>query len=209
MAACCGGDCGAAGGGNADGRLRRILWVALVINAAMFAVEVVSGLIAGSAALQADALDFLGDAANYGISLSVLGSSPRRRAGAALVKGGTMAAFGSWVVVSTAWHAWFGRLPSAEIMGGVSLLALAANGTVALLLYAYRKGDANLRSVWICARNDCLANISVMLAATGVFATASHWPDIAVAAVIALLNLSGAAQVIARARTELRAVAAE
>ncbi|HIJ62129.1 MAG TPA: cation transporter [Rhodospirillaceae bacterium] len=208
MSACCGGQCGSQNV-EADGRLRRILRIALLINAAMFIVEVISGLVAGSAALQADALDFLGDATNFGISLSVLRSQPRTRAKAALIKGATMAAFGSWVVASTAWHAWFGTLPLAEVMGAVGLVALLANGTIALLLYAYREGDANLRSVWICARNDSIANIAVMLAASGVLATGTHWPDIAVAAVIATLNLTGAAQVIGRARSELRLAAAE
>ena len=208
MSACCSGQCSSQNL-EPDGRIRRILRVALAVNAAMFLVEVVSGLLAGSAALQADALDFLGDATNFAISLSVLGSQPRTRAKAALIKGATMAAFGTWVICSTAWHAWFGTLPQADIMGGVGLLALLANGTVALLLYAYRKGDANMRSVWLCARNDSIANIAVMLAATGVFATGTGWPDIAVAAVIAALNLTGAAQVIGRARAELRPAAAE
>ena len=208
MSACCSGQCSSQNL-EPDGRIRRILRVALAVNAAMFLVEVVSGLLAGSAALQADALDFLGDATNFAISLSVLGSQPRTRAKAALIKGATMAAFGTWVICSTAWHAWFGTLPQADIMGGVGLLALLANGTVALLLYAYRKGDANMRSVWLCARNDSIANIAVMLAATGVFATGTGWPDIAVAAVIAALNLTGAAQVIGRARDELRPAAAE
>ena len=208
MSACCGGECGSQNA-DADGRLRRILWIALLVNTAMFFVEAVSGLVAGSAALQADALDFLGDATNFGISLSVLGSQPRTRAKAALIKGATMAAFGSWVVAGTAWHAWHGTLPMAEVMGAVGLVALLANGTVALLLYAYRKGDANLRSVWLCARNDSIANIAVMLAASGVLATGTHWPDIAVAAVIAALNLTGAVQVIGKARNELRPAAAE
>ena len=115
-----------------------------------------------------------------------------------------MAAFGAWVVASTAWHAWFGTLPRAEVMGVVALLALAANGTVAALLYAWRDGDANLRSVWMCARNDTIANLAVLAAAAGVFATAGRWPDIAVATLIATLNLTSAVQVIRQALRKSR-----
>jgi Co/Zn/Cd efflux system component len=204
MSACCSGGCTPPAPMAVDSRYRRILMVAFAINLTMFFVEIVSGWLAGSTALQADALDFFGDAANYGISLFVLASGLRVRAGAALFKGGTMAIFGLWVMGSTAWHAWSGTLPRAEIMGGIGLLALAANGTVTALLYAYRQGDANMRSVWLCSRNDSIANIAVIIAASGVFVTATHWPDIAVAAIIGGLNLSGAFQVIRRARLEWR-----
>ncbi|AVM73096.1 cation transporter [Magnetospirillum gryphiswaldense] len=207
MSACCSGGCTPPAPMAVDGRYRRILMVAFAINLTMFFVEIVSGWLARSTALQADALDFFGDAANYGISLFVLASGVRVRAGAALFKGGTMAIFGLWVMGSTAWHAWSGTLPRAEIMGGIGLLALAANGTVTALLYAYRQGDANMRSVWLCSRNDSIANIAVIIAASGVFVTATHWPDIAVAAIIGGLNLSGAVQVIRRARQEWRAAA--
>lgn len=208
MSACCGGQC-ASTVNVLDARYRRILKVALGVNLGMFAIEIVAGLFADSTALQADALDFLGDAANYGISLFVLGLGLRARASAALVKGGTMAAFGTWVIGSTAWHVWFGTLPKAEIMGGIGLLALAANGTVAALLYAYRQGDANMRSVWICSRNDAIGNMAVMLAASGVVATGTRWPDLAVAVIIASLNLLGALDVIGKARTELHTLPAE
>lgn len=202
MSACCSGGCTPPAPMAVDERYRRILMVAFAINLTMFFVEIVSGWLARSTALQADSLDFFGDAANYGISLFVLASGLRVRAGAALFKGGTMAIFGLWVMGSTAWHAWSGTLPRAEIMGGIGLLALAANGTVTALLYAYRQGDANMRSVWLCSRNDSIANIAVIIAASGVFVTATHWPDIAVAAIIGGLNLSGAVQVIRRARLE-------
>lgn len=207
MSACCSGGCASQTTIAVDGRYRRILMVAFAINLTMFFVEIVSGWLARSTALQADALDFFGDAANYGISLFVLAAGLRVRAGAALFKGGTMALFGLWVMGSTAWHAWSGTLPRAEIMGGIGLLALAANGAVTALLYAYRQGDANMRSVWLCSRNDSIANIAVIIAASGVFATNTHWPDIAVAAIIAGLNLSGAFQVIRRARQEWRQAA--
>jgi len=201
MSGCCGGQCD---GAKDDPRYLRILQVAFAVNATMFLVEVVAGLFAGSAALQADALDFLSDAANYGISLFVIGKALRHRAIAAMVKGGSMAAFGLWVLGSTAWHAWAGSLPKAEIMGAVGFLALAANGTVAALLFTYRNGDANMRSVWVCSRNDAIANVAVMLAATGVFATGTHWPDIIVAALIGGLNLTGAMGVMSQASREMR-----
>src|SRR5262245_15196906 len=133
---------------------RRVLWAVLGINAAMFMVEIGAGVAAGSASLQADALDFLGDAANYAISLLVIGLALRWRATAALAKGATMAAFGVWVVGAVVWHAWHGTLPSAFTMGAVGFAALAANAASFGLLWAYRGGDANMRSAWICTRND-------------------------------------------------------
>jgi len=201
MSGCCGGVCD---DGKGDPRYRRILQIAFAVNAVMVVVEVATGLFARSAALQADALDFLGDAANFGIGLLVLGMAPRRRAAAALLKGVCMATFGLWVLGGTAWHAWLGVPPKGEVMGAVGFLALAANGTIAALLYAYRRGDANMRSVWVCARNDAVGNVAVMLAASGVMATGSNWPDIAVAALIGLLNLTGAGGVILRASREMR-----
>src|SRR4051812_2036896 len=128
---------------------RRALWIALAVNAGFFLAEIVAGLTASSAALQADALDFLGDAANYAISLGVAGMALAWRARAALVKGATLIAFALWVLGSTAWHAWFGTLPQAEVMGVVGVAALLANGGVAVMLYRFRSGDANMRSVWI------------------------------------------------------------
>jgi Co/Zn/Cd efflux system component len=183
---------------------RRVLWAVLAINAAMFAVEVIAGLAAGSASLQADALDFLGDAGNYAISLFVVGMALRYRAGAALLKGTTMAGFGLWVIGVAAWHAWHGTLPEAFTMGGVGLAALMANAASFGLLWAYRAGDANMRSAWICTRNDVLGNVAVLLAALGVFGTGTGWPDVIVAAVMASLALQGAMVVIGQSRTELR-----
>src|SRR3954453_18625347 len=150
---------------------RRVLWAVLGINAAMFAVEVVAGLAAGSASLQADALDFLGDAANYAISLLVVGMALRYRAAAALAKGATMAAFGAWVIATVVWHSLHGTLPSAVAMGTVGVAGLASNAASFCLLWVYRHGDANMRSAWICTRNDVLGNLAVLLAAAGVFGT--------------------------------------
>lgn len=184
-------------------RFRKALWIALVINAGMFVTEIVAGVAAGSSSLQADALDFLGDAANYGVSLFVLGMSLRRRALASLVKGATMAAFGIWVLGSTLYHLAAGTVPEATVMGAIGIAALIANGGVAALLYAYRDGDSNMRSVWICSRNDAIGNLAVLGAASGVFATAAGWPDLLVATGMAALALSGAAQIIRHARAEL------
>ena len=187
-----------------DARYRRVLWAVLSINAVMFAVEVIAGLVAGSAALQADALDFLGDAANYAVSLLVVGMALRYRATAALAKGATMGAFGLWVVGTVVWHTLQGTLPSAFTMGTVGIAALVANAASFGLLWVYRHGDANMRSAWICTRNDVLGNLAVLLAALGVFGTGSGWPDVIVAAIMALLAMQGAAIVIRQASAELR-----
>jgi Co/Zn/Cd efflux system component len=185
---------------------RRILWIALAINAAMFLLEVVAGAHARSSSLQADALDFLADAANYAISLFVVAASLRRRAAAALVKAVSMGLFGLWVLGHTAYQAVTGVVPRAEVMGVVGALALLANVGVLALLVSFRRGDSNMRSVWICSRNDVLGNAAVLLAASGVFATSSGWPDVVVALGMAALALWGAAQVVSQALRELRGV---
>src|SRR6266849_7988351 len=187
-----------------DSAYRRVLWAVLAINALMFAIEIGAGLQAGSASLQADALDFLGDAANYGISLFVVGMALRYRAMAALAKGGTMGLFGLWVIGTVLWHATHGTLPSALTMGAVGFAALAANVASFGLLWAYRGGDANMRSAWICTRNDVLGNLAVLIAALGVFGTGMGWPDLIVAAIMAALAIQGAALVIRQATAELR-----
>jgi Co/Zn/Cd efflux system component len=183
---------------------RRVLWIVLVINAVMFVVEIGAGLAAGSASLQADALDFLGDAGNYIISLAVLSMALRYRAMAALAKGLTMGAFGLWVVGTVVWHAVMETVPEPITMGVVGVAALAANAACAVLLYAYRGGDANMQSVWICSRNDVLGNLAVLLAALGVFGTGTGWPDLIVAAIMASLALQGAKIVIRQARHEFQ-----
>jgi len=181
---------------------RRILWIVLAINAVMFAVEIGAGLAAGSASLQADALDFLGDAGNYAISLFVVGIELRYRAMAALAKGSTMAIFGLWVLAITGWHTWQETLPYAFTMGAVGFTALAANAASFALLWSHRGGDANMRSAWICTRNDVLGNLAVLLAALGVFRTSAGWPDVMVATIMASLALQGAFTVIRQARVE-------
>jgi Co/Zn/Cd efflux system component len=183
---------------------RRALWIALAINAGFFVAEIVAGAAAGSAALQADALDFFGDAANYAISLGVAGMALAWRARAAAAKGGTLVTLALWVLGSTAWHAFYGTLPRVEVMGVVGIAALVANGSVALMLYRFRMGDANMRSVWICSRNDAVGNAAVLLAALGVFGTGTGWPDVIVAAIIGGLGLWGGWQIVNQARGEIR-----
>jgi Co/Zn/Cd efflux system component len=187
----------------ANSGYRQMLWVVLAINAAMFAVEIGAGLASGSASLQADALDFLGDAGNYALSLFVVGMALRYRAMAAVAKGATMAVFGLWVIGVTVWHALNGTVPGAFTMGAVGFTALAANAASFAILWAYRTGDANMRSAWICTRNDVLGNLAVLLAALGVFGTGTGWPDVIVAAIMASLALQGAVMVLRQARAEL------
>jgi Co/Zn/Cd efflux system component len=202
--ACCDDDLCASSGTLNSPSWRRALWIAFGINAAFFLAEIIAGVAAGSAALQADALDFFGDAANYAISLGVAGLALTWRARAALVKGGTLIAFALWVIGNTIWHAVHGTLPQAEVMGIIGFAALIANGGVALMLYRFRSGDANMRSVWICSRNDAIGNLAVLLAAMGVFGTGTGWPDVIVAAIMGGLGLWGGWQIVHQARTELR-----
>jgi Co/Zn/Cd efflux system component len=204
MSASCCHDCHEDDPQRGNPAYRRILWVVLAINAVMFAVEIGAGLAVGSASLQADALDFLGDAGNYAISLFVVGMALRYRAMAALAKGGTMAVFGLWVLAITGWHAWHGTLPHAFTMGAVGFTALAANAASFALLWSHRGGDSNMRSAWICTRNDVLGNLAVLLAALGVFGSGTGWPDVFVAAMMASLALQGAFIVIRHAQAELQ-----
>ena len=190
------------------GTYRRVLWVVLAINAFMFVTEMTAGVWGKSVALQADALDFLGDSATYAMTLIVLGMSLRWRAGAAMIKGLAMGGFGIWVMAATVYHMSRGTLPDFNLMGGVGALALLANAVSAGLLYRYREGDSNMRSVWLCSRNDAIANIAVIIAASGVWASGSGWPDLAVGGIIAALALSSSFVVIRQARGELRAEAA-
>lgn len=186
-----------------DPKYRRILWIALIINALMFVIEFIFSQKANSVSLLADSIDFLGDAANYGISLYVLAMSMQVRAKASLIKAASMGLFGIGVLAHAVWNAITGVLPDAQTMSLIGVLALVANLSVAFLLYAYRNGDSNMRSVWLCTRNDALGNIAVVLAAIGVFGTGSGWPDLIVAAIMATLALTAAYQVIKQARQEL------
>jgi Co/Zn/Cd efflux system component len=182
---------------------RRVLWIALAVNALMFVLELATGLKSGSVSLLADAIDFFGDAANYGLSLAVLSLGLAWRARAAVLKAASMLVFGVLVLARAAWGAMHGAAPEALAMGLVGTLALAANLGVAWLLYAFREGDANMRSVWLCTRNDAIGNVAVLLAALGVFGTGTAWPDLAVAAVMATLAISAGVSVLRQARREL------
>lgn len=191
-----------------DPRFRKALWVALVLNALMFFVELGASWSSASVSLMADSIDFFGDAGNYAISLAVLGMAAATRARAALFKAACMGTFGVFVLSRAAWSLQTGDVPEPLTMGSVGFLALAVNAGVALMLFRFRSGDANMRSVWICSRNDAIGNVAVMLAALGVLGTGSAWPDLGVAAVMAALALSGAVSVLRQARGELRAVKA-
>ena len=192
---------------HASPRYRRVLWIALVLNALMFAVEISAGFRSGSVSLLADAIDFFGDAANYAVSLTVLGMALAWRARAAFVKGLCMLAFGLFVIGKALWAARTGTPPEAITMGIISLLALAVNVGVAAMLYAWREGDANMRSVWLCSRNDAIGNVAVLLAALGVAGTSTAWPDLAVALGMGVLALTSAYSVLRQARGEMRAQA--
>src|ERR1700682_1866769 len=180
---------------------RRVLWLALGVNLAMFFVEIGAGLAAQSVSLLADSLDFLGDAGNYGLSLFVLGMALQWRARASLLKAASMGAFGLWVAATTIQHALAGTVPAAPVMGVVGALGVAA------LLYRWREGDSNMRSVWICTRNDAIGNLAVLIAAAGVFGSGTGWPDYIVAAIMSGLALIGAFQVARAAVAELTATA--
>lgn len=182
---------------------RRVLWIALAVNLAMFGVELVAGWGAGSVSLLADAVDFFGDAANYGLSLFVLAMGLAARARTALLKGLFMGGYGLYVLGQATWNGFNGVMPEPLTMGVVGALALAANLGVAALLYVYRDGDSNMRSVWLCSRNDAIGNLAILLAALGVFGSGTAWPDLGVAALMAVLGLTGAWQVVRQARQEL------
>lgn len=182
---------------------RRALWIALWVNLAMFLVEGVASFQSGSVSLMADAIDFFGDSANYLLSLSVLSMGMLWRGRAAMVKGVTMSVFGIAVLARAIWVAQSGVTPEAITMGAVGTLALAANVSVAWILFRYRSGDSDMRSVWLCSRNDAIGNVAVMLAALGVFGTGTAWPDLLVAAIIGSLAVTSGISVVRHARSDI------
>ena len=197
---CCSDNC--AGFDGASPAYRRVLWIVIALNAAMFLTETLAGHLAASQALKADALDFLADTATYSLSLAVIGRPLIWRSRAALLKGSSLALMALWVLGSTAWQVLVIGRPQAEVMGLVGLLALAVNLTSVLLLLQWREGDANVRSVWLCSRNDAIGNVAVMLAALGVWGTATAWPDLAVAAIMAGLFLVSSVKILRQAAAE-------
>ncbi len=184
---------------------KRRLWMVIAINAAMFAVEMTAGQMARSQALQADALDFFADAVTYGISLAVIGATLKTRSMAAAAKGISLFLMGLWVFGSTVWRVFQDGVPEAPVMGFIGLLALAANVASVLLLMSYKDGDANVRSVWLCSRNDAIGNVIVMIAALGVWGTATAWPDLVVAGIMAGLFLNSSIQILTQSYREWRA----
>ncbi len=199
--------CGCGDGVKFDGlspAYKRALMAVIAINAAMFIVEMAAGVFAGSYALKADALDFLGDTVTYAITLAVVGMPLVWRSRAALFKGASLGAMGLWVLGSTLYHTLVLGLPRADVMGAIGALALAANLASVLLLVRYRDGDANVRSVWLCSRNDAIGNVAVIAAASGVWASGTPWPDLVVAALMASLFLWSSAQITRQALAELR-----
>ena len=183
----------------------RVLWIVFAINAAMFFVEGSAGLIAHSIALLADALDMLGDALVYGLSLFALARSARWQTVAALVKGGVMLALGLGVLGTAAYKAFHPAMPGIETMGIVGVLALIANLVCFFLLYRSRGHNLNMSSSWLCSRNDLIANVGVLLAASSIYLLASRWPDIIVGALISGVFLSSALNVLRQSLKALRA----
>jgi Co/Zn/Cd efflux system component len=183
---------------------RRRLIAVIAINAALFVVEMTAGALAGSQALKADALDFFADTVTYGASLWVIGMPLRSRSLVALAKGASLFVMAIWVVGSTIYRAFVMGLPSAEVMGVVALLGLAANVASVILLVRYRDGDANIRSVWICSRNDAIGNVAVMVAALGVWGTMTGWPDLIVAAILGGLFLNSSIKILRQGWHEYR-----
>ncbi|MCE8007942.1 cation transporter [Aestuariivita sp.] len=206
MSGCCGRDVVFDG---VSAEYKRRLWMVIALNAGMFVIEMSAGHLAGSKALQADALDFLGDALTYGLSLAVIGAALRVRAGAALVKAVSLFAMGFWVLGSTLYQVLAVGLPSAPVMGVIGVLAMAVNLTSVALLVRFKDGDANVRSVWLCSRNDAIGNVAVVLAAVAVWSTQSGWPDLIVAALMATLFLNSAQQILRQALGEWRSVDAQ
>lgn len=187
-----------------DALWRQALWIALAVNGGMFAIELIAGVMADSKSLQADALDFFSDAANYAISLGVAGMALAWRPRAALFKGITLLLLGAYVVTAVVVAALQGSSPEPFVMGGVGIAALVANIAVAVMLFRWRSGDANMQSVWICSRNDAIANIAVVAAAVGVFGSGTRWPDLIVAGLMAALSFAGGWKIVRLAMAELR-----
>jgi cation diffusion facilitator family transporter len=200
----CHDHCNESGQSSVSAEYRKVLWICLIANAVMFVAQMIASYAAHSVSLLANSADFFSDAANYGISLYVLNLSLRQKAKASLFKGVSLGLVGLWVAFETLHHALQPELPKPFIMAIISVVALAVNVGCAGLLYKYRGGDSNRESVWICSRNDAIGNIAVMIAAAGVFASNTIWPDIIVAAILGWLAVTGAWRIIKSAKKELK-----
>ena len=185
-------------------KIRKILWIALGLNALMFVVEFAASFAADSVSLKADSIDFLGDSFNYGISLYVLNATVRVRSIASMLKASSMGLFGTWVIYEAIFNAIQGSAPDAPVMGLLGFLALIVNVFVAFLLFKFREGDSNMESVWLCSRNDAIGNVAVIIAASGVFLTRTMWPDLIVSAIMGLLGLIACYKVFKKAIPEYR-----
>jgi Co/Zn/Cd efflux system component len=202
LSGCCDHDHGSVRFEGASTAYRRVLMVVIALNAGMFLAEVIAGVAAGSLALFADSLDFAADAATYAITLLVIGKSVRVRTNAALAKGLSLMVMATLVLGGTAWRVLVQGVPDSLTMGIVAVAALVINAASVLLLLKWRDGDANVRSVWLCSRNDAIGNVLVLVAASGVFATSTRWPDLAVAAAMAALFLTSSVKIVRQALAE-------
>lgn len=202
----CGDSCSSQSFDGLSAKYKKVLWIIVVINGLMFLVETLAGFIADSTALKADALDFLGDTATYAITLLVIGKSLKVRSMAALIKGLSLGAMALFVLGFTLYRIIIFGEPEPMTMGAIGFLALTANMISVLLLLKYREGDSNIRSVWLCSRNDAIGNIAVILAGIGVFASGTVWPDIIVAFIIAGLFMHSSIKITKQAIAELRKI---
>ncbi|QNS14501.1 cation diffusion facilitator family transporter [Mannheimia bovis] len=203
---CCNNSCASNQNRHLSPQYKKVLWIALIVNFTMFIVEIVMGISAGSVSLLSDSLDFLGDSANYVISLIVLPMALSWRAKASMLKGLTMGSFGLFILFTTIYQWFNGKLPDYAQMSAVGVLALFANVWVAWLLYRFRDGDSNMQSVWLCSRNDAIGNLAVVGAGVAVYFTNSKYPDLLVAFVLAFLAISAAVTIIRQAWRELKTI---
>jgi Co/Zn/Cd efflux system component len=183
---------------------KRRLIIVTVVNIAMFVVEMTAGQLSGSQALKADALDFFADGITYALSFWAIGKALSVRATAALAKGISLVVMGLWIAGSTLYQIFVFGLPEAEVMGVIGLLALGANVFTVWLLFAYKDGDANIRSVWLCSRNDAIGNVAVVIAAVLVWWSGSSAPDLVVAGIMSVLFLWSAWQILTQSVAELK-----
>lgn len=185
-------------------KYKKALWIVLILNLSMFFVEIVMGIKSGSTSMLSDSLDFLGDSANYLISLIVLPMALSYRAKASMVKGLTMGIFGLFILITTIYRAFYGEIPSYSEMSIVGFLALLVNVSAVLVLLKFRDGDSNVRSVWVCSRNDAIGNVAVILAGIAVYFFQSKYPDLIVAFILAFLALRASQEIIKRAWVEVK-----
>ncbi|MBC7712645.1 MAG: cation diffusion facilitator family transporter [Rhizobacter sp.] len=182
---------------------KRVLWISLILNFGMFFVEVIYGVLSNSLSLRADAIDFLGDGANYFVTLFILNSALKTKAKVSSAKAIFMLVFGAWILVEAVMRFFSHTVPDSFTMSWVGVMALAANALCALLLFKFKDGDSNMQSVWLCSRNDAIGNVAVIVASGGVYWWGTQWPDLVVAIFMASLAVHSGAQILRSARNEL------